>query len=301
MQKKIESTQNSQRLWKFIHHPLIRIVIAILFLMLGVAIAQLVIGLFGTTVTTPGASIVSIAIALLATYFSYRLYVQWVERRKVTELSAGGAIKELGAGLLTGFFIVTVIIGILWALGSYQVTGFNPWLVLLPAAVANIPSGFVQEILFRGILFRITEESLGTWIALTVSTFLFGIIHVFSAHATIFSVLSIMLEAGILLTAAYILTKRLWLAVGIHIAWDFAIDGIFGVGSTAMTDKTIQGLFQAQLVGQRWLTGGDQGIEASIVGVLIAFVVGCSLIWLAVRKQRFSTILRVRRSQGDSR
>lgn len=293
MLEKIESTHTARRLWRFVQFPLTRMLLAGLFLIIGVMAAQLVIGLFGTAVTTPTISVLSILIAVLATYFSYRFYVQWIEKRPVTELLADEAVKEFTIGLLIGFGIVATIIGTLWVLGSYQILGFSTWLVLLSAAVADIPSGFVQEILFRGILFRITEESLGTWIAMIISAVLFGLIHILSANATLFSTVSIMLQAGILLAAAYTLTKRLWLAIGLHIAWDFAIDGVFGVGTAALSGKPMQGLLQGRLVGHEILTGGTQGVETSIVAVMVALLAGCLLTWLAWHNGNFTASRRL--------
>ncbi len=287
MASKTESIEARSILWHVFRFPLTRIILAALFVMAGVAAAQMLIGLSGSSASTPVNSILAIIIALLAVYFAYRFYVQLIEKRQVNELSPDGAIKEVSAGLLTGLGIVTLVIGLLWLTGSYQVDGINPWLVLLPAAVANVPSGFVQEILFRGILFKIAEESLGTWIALAISALLFGLIHILSTGATLFSTLSVALEAGILLGAAYILTHRLWLAIGIHIAWDFAVDGIFGAGSSALSGKPMQGLLQARLTGMDLLTGGAHGVEASVVAILVAMIIGCFLTWLAWREKKF--------------
>lgn len=270
---------------KVIRFPLARVLLGTLFGVISVAIAQVAIHLLAALVSlhNPGIAILTMIIALLAVYFSYTLYIRLVEQRPVTELSRDGAVRELVTGILAGLGLVTAILGILWLLGYFHVTGANPWLVLIPAMVANIPSGFIQEILFRGILFRITEETLGTWIALAISSLLFGLLHILSAHATLLSTLSITLEAGILLAGAYMLTRRLWLAIAIHVAWDFAIDGIFGVGSSGISGASVSGLLQAKLVGPTLLTGGAAGIEASLLAVIVVSVVGAYLIWQAQR------------------
>jgi uncharacterized protein len=273
--------------WKIVQFPLMRILLATCFIALGILVAQLIINLVGRAENTPASSILSIIIALITVYLSYRLYVQIIEKRRVTELSADGAVKELGAGLLLGLGLAATIIGVLWALGNYRVLGFNSWLVLIPAAVANIPSAFVQEILFRGVLERITEETAGTWIALILSSVLFGLIHAFSANATALSTISIMLEAGILLGAAYIVTGRLWLAIGIHTAWDLSVDGIFGLGTSSLSGKPIQGLIAAKLTGLEIFTGGVHGLEASIVVFFIALISGSILTWLAWHNGKF--------------
>jgi membrane protease YdiL (CAAX protease family) len=168
MLPKIETIRPKNQIWKFIQYPLTRIFLAATFVILGVVAAQTVINLFGASATNTVPAILSIVIALLAIYFAYRLYVTLIEQRPVYELSADGAVQELATGILIGIGLVTATIGVLWLSGSYQVSGMNPWLVLIPALAANVPSGFLQEILFRGILLRISEESLGTWIALAL-------------------------------------------------------------------------------------------------------------------------------------
>jgi len=145
-------------------------------------------------------------------------------------------------------------------------------------------SGFVQELLFRAVIYRITEEWLGTWWALGISAILFGLIHLTSAGATIFSALAVALQAGILLAAAYALTHRLWLAFGIHMAWDFANDGIFGVGVAGQTGQSLHGLLQASLNGPKLLTGGALGVEASVITLVIMLIAGAILLRMAYQQ-----------------
>jgi membrane protease YdiL (CAAX protease family) len=62
----------------------------------------------------------------------------------------------------------------------------------------------------------------GTWIALVVSSPLFGVAHALNPGATFSSTIGIALQAGVMLGLAYSLTRRLWLPIGIHIGWNFA-------------------------------------------------------------------------------
>jgi membrane protease YdiL (CAAX protease family) len=48
----------------------------------------------------------------------------------------------------------------------------------------------MEEIIFRGILYRITEQHLGTWMALIISALLFGIFHITNEHADILGIVS---------------------------------------------------------------------------------------------------------------
>ena len=273
---------------KVIGFPLVRIILAILFVGIGLVVTQLIINLLSQIIPAdnPVAGIIFTILAVLAIYYSYYFYVRLIEKRPITELSGPGAPNELGLGLLVGLGLFSIIIAILWALGYYRVTGMNSWLVLIPAIVANVPSGFIQEIIFRGVIFRITRESLGMWWALGISSILFGLIHILSATATLQSVVAITLEAGVLLGAAYMLTKRLWLPIGIHVAWDLANDGIFGVGSSGATGETIRGLFQAKLTGPDLLSGGAAGVEASVISVIVILAASIYMIRKAMQNTR---------------
>jgi hypothetical protein len=88
------------------------------------------------------------------------------ERRDATEFAPKAASKELGGGFLIGALLFAVTIGILASLGVYRFTGIGAWpSVIVPLAVASVIGTF-EEIIVRRMIFRIAEESLGTWIAL---------------------------------------------------------------------------------------------------------------------------------------
>ena len=271
---------------KFVSLPLVRIILAILFVGIGLVITQLIINLLGQVfpADNPIVRIGFTILALLASYYAYSSYVRLIEKRPLTELSGPNAGNELALGLLIGLGLFSIIIAVLWALGHYRITGTNSWSVFIPAIVANVPSGFIQEIIFRGAIFRITRDWLGVWWALGISSILFGLIHILSATATVQSVVAITLQAGVLLAAAYMLTNRLWLPIGIHVAWDFANDGIFGVGSSGASGETIKGLLQAKLTGPVLLSGGTAGVEASLVSVILVLAVSIYMIRKARRK-----------------
>ena len=100
--------------------------------------------------------------------------------------------------------------------------------------------------LFRGILFRWIEEFGGSWVALAVTSLLFGFGHIVNPNATALSSFAIALEAGLLLGGAYMLTRNLWLAIGLHAAWNFTQGFVFDVPVSGIDQN---GLVEAQIVG----------------------------------------------------
>jgi len=278
---------------KVLQFPIVRIVIAILFIGIGFIVSQIVLNLLRSALSitdTATASIVAFLLFTPATYFAYRLYVRLIEKRDLTELGFSNSLSEFGLGSLIGFGLFTFVIAILWLSGSYRVTGIDfVLLALIGALLGALLSGFVQELLFRAVIYRITEEWLGTWWAVGISAVLFGLIHLSTPGATIFSALAVALQAGVTLAAAYALTHRLWLALGIHIGWDFANDGVFGVGIAGQTGASIKGLLQAQLNGPELLTGGSLGVEASIITLIVMLIAGIVMLRRAYQKGHFVT------------
>jgi membrane protease YdiL (CAAX protease family) len=281
---------------KLLQFPVLRILIVVLLVGLATAIGQIILGLLRTTlsITNPAiANLLAFLLIIPLTYFAYRFYVRRIETREMTELGFSHAWSEFGIGALLGFGLITLVIVLLWLLGDYQVTGLQVvFLPLFGALLGALTSAWVQELIFRAGIYRITEEWLGTWWALVISALLFGLIHLTSAGATLISALAVSLEAGILLGAAYTLTHRLWMALGIHMAWDFANDGIYGVGIAGQTGARLSGLLQAKLSGPVLLTGGALGVEASIITLIVMLIAGLALLWMAYRKGQFVSLKR---------
>ena len=93
-------------------------------------------------------------VALLA----YLAFVRVVERRAASELAAGAAPAEVGLGLVIGALLFAATIGFISLLGYYHIESFNSWAVAIPALAGSLVAGVFEEILFRGLLFRITQK-----------------------------------------------------------------------------------------------------------------------------------------------
>jgi uncharacterized protein len=215
----------------------------------------------------------------------YAGYVHLVERRRVDELGGGWAraAGEAGRGFVLGTALFATTMAILWALGACTVERGEGPRAMLFALVAAIGAAVGEEILLRAIFFRIVEEGLGTWLALALSAALFGLLHAFNPGATAVSSAAIALEAGVLLAAAFLLTRRLWLPMGLHAAWNFTEGGLFGA---SVSGTPPHGLCATRLAGSRILTGGEFGPEASLVAVLVCLAAGVAMLAAARRRGR---------------
>ncbi len=212
----------------------------------------------------------------------YRWVVRRTEHRPVIELARPGAGLAAGRGVLIGLALFGAVIANIALLGDYQVRGWGS----VPGAVGLLgfmaAAAVTEELLFRGILFRIVEERTGTGIALVLTGVLFGLSHLFNPHASLWGAIAIGIEAGGLLTAAYVATRRLWVPIGVHFGWNFAAAGLFGTEVSG--NGTPQGLLDAVTAGPSIVTGGDFGPEGSLYSVLVCVLATCAFLWLARRR-----------------
>ena len=214
----------------------------------------------------------------------WKLLHRWLERSEDREFAFAGAAPELGAGLAVGFALFSVMTGIVALLGGFEVLGLRGMGALWSMLSLAVFSGVFEETLFRGVLFRHIEAMLGSWAALAITSALFGAAHLANPGATPFAALAVAMEAGILLGAAYLLTRRLWLAVGIHAAWNFTEGWVFSVPVSG--GNAPLGLLITRRIGPDWLTGGNFGLEASIVALVVATGAGVAMLVLVVRRGR---------------
>jgi membrane protease YdiL (CAAX protease family) len=207
-----------------------------------------------------------------------------VERRplRAVGLSPKGILRETLLGFAIGAALLSAVIGTMALAGWYHIGQFTWstalfWTYLLHYLLVGIQ----EEIALRGVFFRAVEESLGSYISLGLSALLFGILHIVNPNATLASALAISLEAGVLLAAAYMLTRSLWLAIGIHWGWNFIQGPVFGAAVSGGQGKS---LIKPLITGPAWATGGAFGPEGGLIAVLICTLAGVLLLYLAARR-----------------
>jgi membrane protease YdiL (CAAX protease family) len=257
---------------------LVRIVLAILATCLPIAIVLILAH------QIPDKALRAVWPQLLAAVLGVAGYLQYVRRiegRPALELGRLGLWRELGAGMAFGGFLLVAILGILAAAGSYRILGVGDASRLAKACAEMLVVALAEEIVFRGVLFRIPERALGTRTALILSSVLFALAHLPNEHITVLAVANTA-AAGLMFGAAYLATRRLWLPVGIHFAWNFLLDAVFSLPTSGYPAR---GLLLGRLSGPEWLSGGDYGVEASAV-TLAALAAATGVLMLLARRRR---------------
>lgn len=211
----------------------------------------------------------------LVIYFIYSAFIRYTEKRRLYELSGTSAISETFTGIFIGASLIGITVIILALSGFYRITDFNS-AIAIPDGFFRFGFGaFFEELLFRLIIFKLIEEFVGSWISLLISSALFGFAHMFNENATIWSAVAITIEAGVLLAAAFMLTRRIWLALGLHFGWNFMQASVLGITTSGIS---FNGLVETEITGPVWITGGDFGVEASVITVVLGLVIAIYLL-----------------------
>ena len=214
---------------------------------------------------------------------AYWIYVRLVEKRRVPELRP----KPLGivVGGLSGVGLVGLSMLVLFASGVYAMTAWRGVHEgLLGIAGVIVIAATLEEIVFRGILFRILENGWGTIPALWLQSLIFALMHIdnvegrASTQEVVTTMVSCMLT-GALWAMVFVHTRNLWVSTANHAAWNFTIV-LSGLPLSGLEEWRGLAPFAGAYRGPAWLTGGVFGPENSLLTlVMIAASLAGMLYW----------------------
>lgn len=223
-------------------------------------------------------SLVKLLIPIVFTLLMLGIYAgirRILEKEWPADLSLKRLLPDTGLGLGIGFGYFCIIVGIMLVTGVYSAGTLHAFSMdMLQMFIFYLMVATAEEILFRGILFRMIDNHLGTVVAYVISALLFGFMHYF--QGTLWSSIAIAIEAGLMLAAAYKYTNTLWLPIGIHWAWNYTQGNVFGFMVSGT--ESGQSLIEPVLNGPELITGGIFGAEASLIAVVIGAAISYYLI-----------------------
>lgn len=183
--------------------------------------------------------------------------------------------KKFWLGALLGMTEISVVVAAMAALGAYHFgaiavhgAALVRWAALW--AVVFVFVGLYEEFQFRGYLQFTTAQALTFWPAAVLLSIVFGIVHIGNTGESWVGVAGVVLT-GLLWCFTLRRTGNLWLAVGMHAAFDFGETFVYSVPDSGLIFPGH--LSNATIAGPDWLTGGSVGPEASVFDfvVLILF------------------------------
>ncbi|HMI20710.1 MAG TPA: type II CAAX endopeptidase family protein [Sphingomonas sp.] len=223
------------------------------------------------------------SIALVATYWAA---VRLGERRTVPELDLRRAPSDLLLGLGVGAALLTTVIGVQWSFG---------WVIIEPRTVDrvalalrdSIRSGVLEELVLRLVIFRMLWRAFGIWPAIAGAALLFGALHLANPDSSPFAAACLIAGEGIGI-GLYLITGRIWSAIGMHAAWNFTQGWIFGAAVSGITEIAGGPLALRPAPGvPAVLSGGGFGPEASLAALIVSLLASGALLFWAWRNGAF--------------
>jgi uncharacterized protein len=278
-----EPAASDRPLWRTIwDFPLVAMLVAVALVAATLAAISFTIGQLPGFPNQPAMGALQVVVTVALLFALYKLLLRRLGDRRHDDLPLAGAGRDLALGTLGAFVLMTLMVGIAAALGVYRILGWGGmanWVLVLFGG--GVGAAFVEELIFRGILFRWIEEFGGSWLALAVTSALFGLAHIGNDGATWFSSVAIAIEAGLLLGGVYMLTRSLWAPIGLHFGWNVTQGLIWDV---PVSGHDVDGLLEAKMSGDPLLSGGSFGLEASVIALVVATLAGVWLVRLAVQR-----------------
>lgn len=163
----------------------------------------------------------------------------------------------------------------------------NSKLALISAAIFFIGcgAGVVEEMVFRGIMMSVVEKRFNKTVAIIVPSFLFGLVHILGMGFDLLSCTLVVLAGtmvGVMFSLIASSTKSVWNSAIVHAVWNMIVGGsILWIGTEFDEYSVVTYKLDATSF---WLTGGEFGIESSIVAV-IGYCVVCLLVVLVDKRK----------------
>lgn len=176
---------------------------------------------------------------------------------------------EVGMGLATGWGLAVVCVLLLTIGGGIAIAvyaGASAWGWLVADAFFFALFALVEEIAFRGYGFQRFVRAVGPLGASLGFAAYYAIVQSVlpgSNHASLF----VSIALGLVLSAAYLRTRALWLSWGLNFAWKASRALLFGLALSGVSSNSP--VIQGNPMGPFWLTGGGFGLDGSWVTFFI--------------------------------
>ena len=178
----------------------------------------------------------------------------------------------LGGAMLTLCVLIMMVLGVV-TISDFQFSSeqFLQFFILI---LAWSVQGTTEEILTRGWMLPSIANKNNIPVAILVSSLFFTAIHIGNNGISILPLIDLLLFA-ILACLLMLKTGNIWVISGWHAAWNCFQGNVFNFPVSGT--ETGQGFIQVYTQGPEWLSGGQFGVEGSIVSILVQLLIIC---WL---------------------
>ncbi|MDE6601176.1 MAG: CPBP family intramembrane metalloprotease [Lachnospiraceae bacterium] len=150
--------------------------------------------------------------------------------------------------------------------------------------LAGLGAGVVEEMLFRGLLMNVVIKKCGRAVGIVAPSLLFASLHIIGMNFSLLSCVQVMVAGtmvGVMFSLIALEGHSVWNSAIVHAVWNMII---IGGGLTIGTEINEYSISSYVLETRAFLlTGGEFGIESSVVAIIGYLVVSLAAAWMIRR------------------
>ena len=220
-------------------------------------------------------------LTLFSTVFSIVatiIFCKFIERRPLTSMGfvKKNAFRDYLVGLGIGFLMFGAVVLINVLTGAMSIQGLNKNLSVVSVIfiliffIGFVLQGASEEILVRGYFMTSLGSKHNLWLALLISSGMFGLLHIGNPGFTFLGFVNIVL-VGILFGLYIICFDNIWGACALHTMWNFVQGNFYGIpvsGLEVSDSVLITTINEEMEIINAGLFGAEGGLATTIVQVL---------------------------------
>lgn len=151
----------------------------------------------------------------------------------------------------------------------------------------GMAAGFVEEMVFRGVILNATRRAWGTKMAVVFPSMLFGLVHILGWEFSLGNCLLVVLAGtmvGVMFSLIALESGSVWNGAVVHALWNVVIIG----GGLAIGERADEYSVMTYVLSTKGfaITGGEFGVESSVISLagylLVALI---ALVWIWQKKE----------------
>jgi uncharacterized protein len=209
------------------------------------------------------------AAAAVANTLAVRIY----ERGRLADIGlswSAASRRNLSFGVLGGIGAALVVVVIPLVLRGADLESVPNehfrWPSMLFVSILLLFGAVGEEMLFRGYGFQVLVKGIGAFATILPVAVLFGLAHSQNLNFGLLALVNTILW-GVVLGYAYLRSGDLWLPIGLHFGWNWALP-LLGVNLSGFT-MDVTGYAMHWKIGERW-SGGAYGPEGGLLTTAVA-------------------------------
>ena len=238
------------------------------------------------------AAVISAILYPLFTFLCLKISIEKLLKIPLNTLRFRGFKLNIAGIIIAILLPAIVVISYLLMQGEWAESDISPADKVTVAVTGicyySIAAGIVEEMVFRGVIMGLLEKWKNIKIAMIVPSVLFGLIHILNgalSPMSLFQLAAAGAVVGILFSLIAYHYDNFWNNALVHALWNASTIGVMHVGTEPYENSIYTYVLNSRSM---LITGGDFGIEASIISI-IAYSLFIGILALMLRKKEGAT------------